>query len=179
MPPKAHVPSKKRGQLFSSELVIASGFFIIAIVIFYMTYTSLASAYYEEQQDTQMQSVLLGISDSLVLSPGDPANWEASAKENASSFGLAYSPNRLSESKIAALQSLNSSYQTVRVRMGAGAYDLYLSVSNSTSVLYSFGLRANSSNSLVQSLSNERLALLNDSTVQVYVQVWRTKGRLA
>lgn len=167
------------GQLFSSELVVASCFFIMALVIFTMTWYSMVNSYNEEQQDQQMQSVLLGVSDSLVLSPGDPSNWESSALENANSFGLASAPNRISDNKAAALQSLNATrYHRVKENMGAGQYDVYVSISNSTATLYQFGRRANSSNSLVQPFSNERLALLNDSVVQVYVQVWRAKGRL-
>jgi hypothetical protein len=168
-----------RAQLFSSELVLASCFFIMALVIFTMTWYSMVNSYGEEQADQQMQSVLLGVSDSLVLSPGDPSNWESSVLEDASSFGLAAAPNRISGNKAATLQSLNATqYHRVKENMGVGQYDIYISISNFTSAIYQFGRRANSSNSLVQSFSNERLALLNDSIVRVYVQVWRQKGRL-
>ncbi len=168
----------KKGQVFSAELVVASGIFIAAFVLLYMAWYSMYWSYVEEQSDNDMKTVLFGIADMAVLSPGDPSNWEATVKESANSFGFANAPNRLSDGKLSALQSLNATqYYAVKEGMGAGRFDVYVNVSNSTDSLYAFGIPASQNSSMVQSFSTSRLALLNDSMVTFYVQVWRNRVR--
>lgn len=169
---------KSHGQVFSAELVMASGFFIAAFVALYMAWNSMYWSFIEEQNDISLKTVLFGIADMAVMSPGEPTNWESSAMENASSIGLAFSPGRLSSAKLAALQSLNTTqYDSVKERMGAGSSDVFISVADSVSTLYSFGTPADSNTSMVSAFSTQRLALLNGNIVTVNVQVWRSKVR--
>ena len=128
-----------------------------------------------------MQGALISISDSAVLSPGNPADWEYTSLQNASSYGFASSRNVLSSQKLGSLQALNSSYyDTVRERMGAGRFELSISVVDSGgSTLYSFGKAPDAGNETVSSASAERLALLDDGVVTLKVQLWRRKARLA
>jgi hypothetical protein len=168
----------QKAQVFSAELVLASGFFIAAFVALYMAWYSMYWSYVEEQSDNDMKTVLFSIADMAVLSPGSPSNWEATAKENASSFGFATAPNRLSDSKLSVLQSLNSTqYYSVKEGMGAGRFDVYINVGNSTGTFYAFGIPASQNASMASAFSVQRMALLNDSIATVYVQVWRTKVR--
>ena len=168
-----------KGQMFTTELVLASAIFIAAIVIFVSIWNSMLTSYFEEQRDREMQVALNGISNMLVLSPGSPTNWEAGVLGNANAFGLASSPNVISHAKFAALQNLNSSYLSMKEKLGAGRFDLFMSLNNSTNTLYRFGLMGDSNDSSVKILRGSRLALLNDSVVTLNVQVWRTKGREA
>ncbi len=162
--------------MLTTELVIASIFFIVAFAITYSAWYSMQVSYAEAQADLEMQTALLTISDAAVMAPGEPSNWESTAKENANSFGLAVGANRLSEGKLSALQSLNSSYYyLVKEKMGAGRFEVYINTSNPSGTLYQFGAPIVFSNNTVQA-STKRLAMINDSIVTVFVQVWRTKG---
>ncbi|MCK9202577.1 MAG: hypothetical protein M0P42_15735 [Gallionella sp.] len=165
-----------KGQILSLEVIIAFSFFLAAMLIFLASWNSMFAAYYREAAMRQMETSLVGISDMLVMSPGEPADWEFSALENASSFGLAASRNSLSLQKLSALQSLNSSYDKVREGMGAGASQLYIAVKGENGgVIYSFGNPYDPIDPDIYSVSADRLALLDGQLVKVTVQVWRKK----
>ena len=174
-----------KGQIFSTELVLASGVFIAALVAFVFVWNSMSDNYQEGQQDMEMQTVLQGISDSLVLSPGYPTNWEAAATGGASSivlatssFGLADSPNGISGAKAAELQALNSSYLDVKERMGAGRFDVFVSIGDTNRTFYTFGYAPDLNDTTVRAISEQRPALLNGSAVTLKVQVWRIRGKV-
>ncbi|MCX8175564.1 MAG: hypothetical protein N3E51_05155 [Candidatus Micrarchaeota archaeon] len=167
----------KRGQLLSVELVLACSFFILALFCFAALWSWMYQSYLEAEEDYAMRTVLLGISDSLVLSPGEPSGWNLFSGY-ANSYGLASSQNVLSDGKALALQNLNSSYDAVKERMGAGAFEVYVGIYNESKTIYQFGKLADANNSLVSALSTERLAILNGSAVSVKVQVWRIRGRV-
>ncbi|MCX6772554.1 MAG: hypothetical protein NTV88_02170 [Candidatus Micrarchaeota archaeon] len=168
----------KKGQMFSTELVLASAIFIAGIVIFVSIWNSMLTSYLEEQQSREMQVSLIGISDMLVLSPGTPANWEVGTLSDASAFGLASSPNIISTAKAQALQDLQGDYQKVKENMGAGRFDVFMSINSSTNTLYTFGLMGDANESTVEILHSSRLALLDGEAVTINVQTWRTKGRI-
>lgn len=155
---------------------MAFSFFLAAMLIFLASWNSMFATYYREATMRQMQTSLIGISDMLVMSQGEPADWEFGALENASSFGLAVSRNSLSTQKLSAMQSLNSSYDKVRENMGAGASQLYVAVKDTGgSALYAFGNPFDPADPTVLSASADRLALLDGALVKVTVQVWRSK----
>ena len=165
--------------MFSTELVLASAVFIAAIVIFVSIWNSMLASYLEEQHSREMQATLMGVSDMLVLSPGTPADWEEGALSDASAFGLASSPNVISAAKANALQGLKGDYQKVKENMGAGRFDVFMSINDSASTLYSFGMMGDSNDSTVEILRTSRLALMNGEVVSVNVQAWRAKGKVA
>ncbi len=170
---------EKKAQIFSAELVIASALFIGALMLFVAIWAAMHSAYSEEKMEREMQTVLFGISDMLVLSPGEPSGWEQSEMENASAIGLATRSNRLSPTKFSKLESLNATnYQDIKESMGAGRFDIYIALNNSTALLYSFGISADLNNSTTLAISTERLVLMNDSIATLKVQVWGKKGRI-
>lgn len=165
-----------KGQILSLEVIVAFSFFLAAMLIFLASWNSMFATYYREATMRQMQTSLVGISDMLVMSPGEPADWEFSVLENASSFGLAASRNSLSVQKLSALQSLNSSYDKVRESMGAGASQIYIAVKDGNGgVIYAFGNPYDPLNPDIISTSADRLALLDGTLVKVTVQVWRSK----
>ncbi len=167
----------RKGQILSTEIILALSLFMGSIVVFILAWGYISSSYFSEQADRQMQVALIGISDAAVLTPGDPADWETNARENASSFGFASSRNIISAQKLSALQSLNTSYyDRVRERMGAGRFELYLEVRDTAgNSLYRFGKQAGISTNSTAALSIDRLALLNDSLATLRIQLWRNK----
>ncbi|VVC00624.1 Uncharacterised protein [uncultured archaeon] len=171
----------RKGQMFSAELVVASSLFIVAIVLFVLMWNGMRASYVAEEADYEMQSTLVSVSDTLVLSPGEPSGWEGAELENASQFGLAESQNSLVAGKLSALQALNATqYYKVKEGMGAGKFDVYISLSNSTGTLlgdyplYAFGIAPNASDPSIRAASLQRLASLNGTPVTLTVQLWRT-----
>lgn len=170
----AYIQSK--GQILSLEVIVTFSFFLAAILIFIVSWNAIFATYQQEAALRQMQTSLVGISDMLVMSPGDPADWEVNAMGSASSFGLATTRGILSRQKIIALQSLNSSYDSMRESMGAGISNLYIEVGTTSGVaLYSFGRPFDPSDRDIYSASADRLALLDGQLVKVRVQLWRSK----
>jgi len=164
--------------MLSLEVIITFSFFLAAMLVFMATWEAISASYYREARQRDMQTSLIGISDMLVLSPGDPANWETGALGNANAFGAAASRGTLSSQKLAALQSLNSSYDKVREGMGAGASDVFISVEDTAgTALYRFGNPCPPAGSALDSASIERLAILEGEIVKLKVQVWRNKAQ--
>jgi len=168
-----------RGQLFSSEIMVSFSIFLGAVLIYLLAWNSLQGNYLNEMSDAKMQTVLLGVSDMAVLSPGDPSDWETGVGMGANSFGLATSENVLSSEKLFMMQSyFESNYSTIRDRMGAAGYDVFVNVSNQDGeVLYSFGTPGDTSNVTISAVEANRLALLDDALVNVRMQLWYTRGR--
>ena len=169
----------KTGQVLSSEIVLAFSLFVFALLVFLAAWSTISNSYAQENYDRQMQGALMGISDVAILTPGDPADWEITALQDANSFGLAQSRGVLSPQKLSVLQSLNSSYyDTVRERMGAGMFELYIEArAPGGAVGCRFGNPANLSDSAVSSASVERLALLGGEPTILKVQLWRNRNR--
>ena len=92
---------RARGQILSTDLVVSLSLFLGAVMIFLIAWSTLSYSYLESKADTNMQSAMLAISDTLVLSPGSPSDWEFGDVADASSLGLASSKNELSARKIA------------------------------------------------------------------------------
>ncbi|MCX8197108.1 MAG: hypothetical protein N3G80_02205 [Candidatus Micrarchaeota archaeon] len=165
-----------KGQLISTELVISSTIFVAALIVLFFSWNMISSSYFEEQTQKDMQTILLGISDMVVLSPGYPSNWEQGDIAEVNAFGFASSRNVLSASKLSALAVLEGYYPSAKEKMGAGPFDVSITVmdANSGSILYSFG-RSPPQTAPFVSVSAERLALLEKNIVRVRVEVWKKK----
>ncbi len=167
-----------RGQVLSTEIVLSITIFLAAMLVFLFAWNSISDSYDVAQQAREMEVALVGVSDALVLSPGDPADWEITSPENASMMGLAKSQNILSPRKLLALQSLNSSYDIVRERMGAAQFQVFVSASyvGEDGPYASFGVPASEGGSGAISVSIDRLALMEGRLAILKVQLWKTKG---
>lgn len=168
-----------KGQLFSSEILVSFSIFLGAVLVYLFAWNSLQVNYMHEMADAKMQSVLLGLSDVMVLSPGDPPDWETGAGMGANSFGLAASENELSSEKLYMMQSyFASNYSGMRDSMGAAGYGVFMNVSNQDgNVLYSFGSLADTDNETVSAAEANRLAVLGGEIVNVRMQLWHTRGK--
>ncbi|MEM4633909.1 MAG: hypothetical protein QW275_02020 [Candidatus Anstonellaceae archaeon] len=164
----------KKGQLLSSELILCIAIFMASLFAFVLAWNAIFSIYSSQMQQRQIQNTLFSVSNQLILSQGDPSNWEISSLQNANSFGLANFAGEISQSKVSTLQSLNAThYSAVREGMGAGRFDVYIEVEDAENqtVLYKFGRSVGSSDSEVASASIQRLAMMEDGKL-VLVKVW-------
>lgn len=179
MPLSGGTPNPRfHGQILSTDLVISLSMFLAALLIFMLVWSTIAYTYWESMADIDMQSALISVSDVLVFSPGSPAGWEFS-QANASSYGLSASKNKLSGSKLSALSSaFYSNYSDAKERVGAGRFDIYVSVETAEGgpQLYGFGRLPSGSGQQISTASAERLAMLDGALVKVKVQLWRQKG---
>jgi hypothetical protein len=171
--------SGMRGQIFSTEMMVTFSIFLGALIIFLFVWNTLYNNYLEEQYDTNMQVVLIGISDAAVMSQGDPASWDITSGMNANSYGFASSRNVLSPSKLYAMQGyFATDYADMKYKMGAGGYGIFMDVKDTGgNTYYSFGSMADTANESISAVSAERLALMDNALVKLRVQLWRVRGR--
>lgn len=168
-----------KGQVISTELVLTFGIFMVALLVFLYIWSEVSYDYLQSQVDQEMQVVALGISDSLVLTPGDPSDWEISSSVSSIySFGLASSPNVLSAAKLSKLQSFNTSYSDAKTGMGAGSFEVSVIANtlNGTPI-YQFGTHGDELAQNISSIKETRLVMLEDGALmQLSIQIWRIKG---
>ena len=162
----------KSGQFFSPDLIIATSVFVFSLVIFFSSSISVfgQSELYEERKSADETAHAL--LNSLLLSPGDPLNWENGVLSDVNAFGLVHEPNVIDSNKVFALVNhLNSdlNYNSTRQILGAGIFDLKLNIRNSNGGLVDInGVQLSggriASDALLQ-FSYKRMALFNGSFV--------------
>ncbi len=120
----------KRGQFFSPDLIIAMSVFIFALILFFSA--SNAVFYQTDLVNDRKDSdeIAHAALNALLLSPGQPSNWENVSFSDVNVFGLVYRNNFIEKEKLFALfNDLNSSdYVNTKIKLGFGAYDVYLRV---------------------------------------------------
>jgi hypothetical protein len=127
----------------------------------------------QSMEGSSLLAANLRVSDALVLSPGNPANWSELGVINGStvgSVGLADERNVLSARKLSRMAELNSThYEFFKEALGIPAREFQMQVMDlDDNVLYSVGNSSNESQTSVL----ERAALLNGTDVIVVVRVW-------
>jgi len=120
-----------RGQFFSPDVLIASSVFIFALILFFSASNSI---YYQQAifaDEKKIDETAHNVLNVLILSSGQPSNWENGSISDVNSIGLALSNNELSVSKTLALitaLSNPSDYAIVQHKLGLGQYSLYFRV---------------------------------------------------
>ena len=154
----------RRGQMWIIDAMVSGAFITLLLFLLLGTQEQLSNKYVQADAEITFSNTLLVASDSLVLTPGRPANWDLVSADSLSfeSLGLASSPNVISTAKALRLQQLNlTNYTEVKTAMGLGAVNTSIEISllSDPVPLYSFGVKpGNASRSMVF----ERLAVLDD-----------------
>jgi len=65
----------KKGQIFSTDLMMASAVFMFILVMSIVYSTQLANRIDQIEEDNERLSAALHAANALVLSQGSPANW--------------------------------------------------------------------------------------------------------
>ncbi len=123
-----------KGQFFSPDLMIAMSVFVFALLVFFSSSNAVFNdvAIFEDRKLAD-ESAHLAM-NSMLLSSGEPWNWETLDFANVSLLGLSFSPNVIESGKVVALANLlnnDVTYLQTRVKLGLGAYDLYFRLSDS------------------------------------------------
>ena len=114
------IKQEPRGQIFSSDLMVAFFLFIIifsAIIIFWNNMIMFSSY---DVENRYIESLAVEIADTMVRTGGYPSTWENS---NATTIGLAEWDRKIDSKKISAFIAMD--YSQSKELMGIGGYDYF------------------------------------------------------
>ena len=112
----------KRGQIFSTDLIISATIFIILISFIFFIFTRYQAKLNENINSNDIGIKAIQISDLIVQSNGDPSNWEKdSSKIN--TIGLVSNDRKISGSKV--LEFIKLNYNTTRDKFNIRSFDFY------------------------------------------------------
>lgn len=123
----------KRGQVFSTDLVLSVSIFIILllIVISFFYFYSLRISDAIKNEDLKFKA--LQISDVLAKSGGEPGNWE-SDPTNADVLGLAVSDRTFTTVKVKEFVKLDE--DVIKNKLNIESFNFYFSLKDPNGALY-------------------------------------------
>lgn len=163
----------RRGQIFTTDLILASVVFLFILTLSIVYSTQAANRVELMEEDKARATAAMSAANSLLLSSGKPANWQNLGDlNNVSSIGIVKSKNEIDSAKLQHLLDLNeSNYEGVRDLLGVGKYGLSISVlrlSDQISV-GEFGLDPESDDKVT---AVNRIALHDGNAVVVRLKVF-------
>ena len=162
----------KKGQIFSTDLMLASIIFLLILTTATVYGNQVANRIYFMEQNSEMRQTGQQAANGLVLTSGNPANWQNQTVENIQSIGLANSANNLKKNKVQHLASLASSdYEDVKSILGVAKFDFRLEIISMLDnfTVESFGASPGSESSVV---SINRIAFYDGNNVIVRLKVF-------
>ena len=163
-----------KGQIFSTDLMLASIIFLLILTTATTYGNQVANRIYFFEHDAEMRQAGQQAANGLILTGGNPANWQnLPGIGNVNSIGIADSANMLNKSKIARLASLASSnYEEVKGILGIAKFDFRIEVISMQNnfVVESFGASPKSESSIV---SISRIAFYDGNNVVVRLKVFK------
>lgn len=150
-----------RGQLFSADLLFALSVFLFALTFAIVFASQLALRVESIEAYNHKQDLARNAMNSLMASPGNPANWQSLADLNSTdSIGLARSRNSLSAAKVQAFVDLNgTAYYSMKTLLGLSRYDFEFTVTDLNGAALAFVGTSPDANS--GTIAVNRLALYN------------------
>jgi len=164
-----------RGQAWSMDLIIGLTALAFIIMIFMLTWDNLSLRWGSAAEHTRMEASAFFAAESLVATPGEPESWEMlpHMDGNVSAIGLANGRNELNRLKIEKMVSENATtYREIKARLGLQRYDFGMRIMSLTGdeTFYEFGIFP--PNQLNNSLTFDRLGILEGEPVLVHMEVW-------
>jgi len=160
-----------KGQIFTIDLILAVTLFLFVLTLTLAYSNQVANRVELWEASNERDSSALLASRSLVLSTGEPANWENLNVEEIESIGIVSEYNVIDPEKLSRLEDLNSvGYSESKAALGLAKYDaeiLILDLNGNT--LNSFGLSPDLESEVS---SYTRIALLDGEKVFVKVKVF-------
>jgi hypothetical protein len=155
-----------KAQMWSFDLAISLVIFFLALISVVFAWNYMSGDIIEEQQLDRLQLKVLTLSDSLIRTPGIPANWNSS---NVLVIGLADDDNVLNQSKVQEFASMD--HETARSLLDMGAYDFYFEVADINGTIYeNTTVPVGNQSSIVAPV--ERYALYNGRISKVRLVIW-------
>ncbi|MBI5223286.1 hypothetical protein HY990_02595 [Candidatus Micrarchaeota archaeon] len=167
--------ARLKGQIWAVDFL--SGFLAMCFIllIYLLLWNSIPLRWALVSAHDSMESSAYFASESLLATSGEPESWEMlpNIDGNVSAIGLVNGRNELSRIKLDKLISENATaYSTIKARLGMQRYDFGMRITdlNGNVVHYEFGRF--SGGGLNNSLSFDRLAILDQTPVIVHLEVW-------
>jgi hypothetical protein len=118
-----------KAELFSSDFMISILLFLTVLTIITTYYQNLQSDVYETDIRNDMHSKAINVASLLATTSGYPQYWNST---NVQVIGL-YDSGKFNLTKFEELkQIVQIDYQTVKTKLGTGAYNFYISLKNTT-----------------------------------------------
>ncbi len=124
-----------RGQVVSYDLLIAISIFLLVFAFVLGIWQNAIGAIAGEKILYEMKNSAVQISNQLVMTPGNPSNWQLGGDANL--YGLALSRRALSLQKLDAFRALD--YNSAKSRMGIADYDFYIKIEQDLNKVYEAG----------------------------------------
>ena len=157
---------KRRGQVFTTDYIIGVAIFII---LFALCIFAWQKTVYMVQKDFLIDDMMYTAkraSEQLLMSPGVPVNWEDDLSST-KAVGLATGNRVLSGEKFTRLSEMD--YDTLKYYLGAGNYDIYIRIENSTgSIIGEINKRPQGE--IVVNV--RRIAVMDNQSVILDLSVW-------
>ncbi len=163
----------RKGQIFSTDLMIASIVFLFILTTAAVYGNQLANRLYFIEQDSEMRQIGQQAANILLLTTGSPANWQQlSSLEEVNVIGLAEHQNFLSIEKMTQMKTLTSSnYEDLKEVLGLSKFDFKLEVKSlqNNLIVESFGQEPGLESRVV---SINRIAIYDSNNVVVRLRVF-------
>jgi hypothetical protein len=118
-----------KAELFSSDFMISILLFLTVLTIIIAYYQNLQTDVYETDIRNDMHSKAINVASLLATTSGYPKYWDST---NVQIIGL-YDSGKFNLTKFEELKQMTQTeYQTVRVKLGTGNYNFYISLKNTT-----------------------------------------------
>ncbi len=173
---KTQNPRPLKGQVWSLDFFAVSVTLTLILMLFIVTWNFMAVRWSNIQSYNELWSASLSATDALVITPGQPANWDDIQTLNDSNvvtFGLANSRNVIDNNKISKFVSFTqSNYSIVKSKLGLVRYNFFINISSmeKETTYYQIGSKGSPLN---ETVVFERLILLNGSIVNLRMEVWK------
>ena len=165
-------PIKKKGQLFSLDLVASVVIFIILFAFIISLWNLYSTRLSENIYSEELQLLSFQITDLLVKSQGEPTNWENNP-ENVSVIGLKLNPNYLDSNKINAFLTLD--YNLTKELFNIERFDFNFKILDlNGNTISETGLSSPETNSYI--ISNKRLVIIQNETRQISFTLWKEQN---
>jgi len=112
-----------KGQVWSFDFAVSVVIFFTVVSMVLFSWNYIGAKHVEQMIFNEMESVTVGISDSLIRTTGYPEEWN---KTNVQIIGLADEENILNQTKIQYF--VNMSYDSIRATLGIMNYNFYLGI---------------------------------------------------
>jgi hypothetical protein len=169
----------REGQLFSSDISVATVIFLASLAIVFFVWNSVVDDIQGAESLRDMQKAVSEVAEQIVRTPGVPSNWNI---YNVEAVGLASQDRLLLESDkvLGFLQLMNSSgpaYEDNKHKAGLTPYDFYFEMSHLEGGIVQIGnieaVTGLAPSDAREVLTAVRSAIYNDEIVRVKLIMWQ------
>ncbi|MFH0737278.1 MAG: hypothetical protein V1827_01360 [Candidatus Micrarchaeota archaeon] len=165
----------RRGQAWAVDFTVGLIALISIIAIYIIIWNSTAMRWNTLGGRTAMESGAFFASESLLATSGEPEGWEMLPRidGNVSAIGLVNGRNELNRMKLERLAAENATaYPIVKARLGLGRYEFGMRITDLERETTHFEFGRFSARALNDSVSFDRLGILDGQPVIVHMEVW-------